>query len=655
MGRWACLAGVAALPVLAAEGGLIVSRAAATLPGGRALLLLGLTLMACLVWPATLIGGAAGGLWSVARRALGRRLRWRPSRAQVMLLGLAAATGALVLAMLPELLQSPATRPHVLVVAWLALWGGLVALMGRRRRAPAARWSLTRLIIVASAAMIWATGLLIWRLPGEPALVDAILNHGPLSGAVLGAARDLSDRDGDGYSALFAGGDCDDRDPARHPGAVELAGNGVDEDCDGQDASAARVFDRARYTVARAAATARARAAFDARAAEEDAPEAIGPPIVLVTVDTLRPDALGSYGASPSPTPHLDRLAERAARFERVYAQGPLTKASLGSMMAGRYFSEVARSDDLWTRLMPENVTLAERLQARGYATAAVVTHRYLNTAYGFDQGFGRFINLAEGDPSALWSADRAVDEALELVTEHGDDPRPLFVWLHLFEPHHPYTPHAGLEPPWDDRSGGHRHRYHAEVAWVDKQLGRLMEELDRLGVMEQALFVVHSDHGEGFGDHGYSYHGHALYDDQLRVPLLIHGPGVAPRVIKEPVTLLDLSHTLAAPGDRGEAPEFGRALNLWGALKGGEVPSRPVFSEMVPDAKHSARKAVVAWPWKLSHSITKGTWELFHLEEDPDEQVNLITARPEEARRMTGLLRRFMDEVLEPSPPQRR
>jgi arylsulfatase A-like enzyme len=615
--------------------------------------------LAALVTPPLAAAGAVGGLaWAWLARSAGAGGRWWATRLLLFLGALGVVVWALQ-ARFPGLWASGTGAAWGLVGLGAASWGlwmtaaGPLSLrLGRARRV--ARWALSRgagawLLLAACGA--WSLG------PGwaqNPLAAVGALEQAPLGALLAEATRGAADLDGDGYSALLGGGDCDDLRAEAHPGAPERPCNGVDEDCDGADDGPEALILHARLAVEGARALA---------ATAESPPEPPSPsawarrPILLVTLDTVRPDALGMHGASPSPSPSLDMIAGESAVFSRAYAQGPLTKASVPSVMTGRYFSELERSAEAWTRLREGNETLAELLTQAGYQTAAVTSHAYLMPRYGHGQGFGRFAGLARAD--GYWYADQVTARGLAEVDRLRSGASPWFLWLHYIDPHHPYVPHESLGVAAE---ASPRERYLAELRWTDQQVGALVEGLKARGLWGEVHVVIHSDHGESFGEHQHQHHGQALYEEQVRALLLWRGPGVKARRWEEPVMLLDLFPTLrevaaqeAAPEAPSPLPPLGRGESLWGTLQGGHRPrARPVFTEVYSDIRALHRVAVVEGRWKLIRSLKpQASWELYDLEADPGELTEASAAHPEPLAHLRLLLEAWMRDGLSPRPPR--
>jgi tetratricopeptide (TPR) repeat protein len=247
------------------------------------------------------------------------------------------------------------------------------------------------------------------------------------------------------------------------------------------------------------------------------------PSILIITVDTTRADRLGPYGYPSADTPTLDRLAEQGRVFDRAYSSCPLTIPSHSTIFTGRYPPSHGVRDNGDFILGPEQVTLAERLSEAGYATAAFTAAFPTQARWGFNQGFDVYQDPLERLPTQLdWrdqrTAGEVVDGALDTLPTLGDD-QPLFVWVHVFDPHWPYAP----PEPWRSEHLGNP--YDGEIAYTDAQLARLFKWWDE--TQESSVVVVTADHGEGFGDGGERTHGFLLHDGTIRVPLILRAPGI--------------------------------------------------------------------------------------------------------------------------------
>lgn len=359
-----------------------------------------------------------------------------------------------------------------------------------------------------------------------------------------------------------------------------------------------------------------------------------GPNVLLVTIDTLRADRLGSYGYTSARTPVLDGLAAAGVRFEDATAHAALTHPSHAAILTGRYPGAHGIRLNGMDPLPPGAVTLAERLKAAGYRTGAVTASVVLDSAYGLDQGFDDYDDAIAGPvraTMAMADLQRSATEVSSAAVGWIERQRaPWFLWVHYYDPHLPYSPPAGPL-----KAAGGR-PYDGEIAYVDAEIGRLLAAIERAGT----AIVVTSDHGEALGEHGEPDHGFFLYDSTLRVPLIVAAPGVRPRVVREQVRSIDIAPTIAAMV--GVAwPRGGRdGESLQVLLSGGARTEVPIsIAESWYPRLH--------FGWSELRSARVGEWkyiaapkpELYDLRSDAPEAKNVIQTRAPVASRLAAEL----------------
>jgi len=351
-----------------------------------------------------------------------------------------------------------------------------------------------------------------------------------------------------------------------------------------------------------------------------------GAHVVLVTIDALRADRLGLVRHGVSLTPHLDDLGRGGVRFERAYAQAPHSSFSLASLHTSDY---VHSTIELRDRLPP---TLAEILSARGYQTSAFYgdgvffTGREKTAAFADKNfGFSRRFSIELESPELT---DAVIDEIARVRAE-GEPP--MFLWAHYFDVHEPYVRRKEF-----DHGTRSIDLYDSEVAFADRAVGRLIAALAQLE--RPTVLCITADHGEEFREHGGVYHGSTLYDEQVRVPLLLAAPGLRPRVVAEPVELLDVAPTLLRMVGV-EPPPSMRGDDLLDRIAG-KVPPGPVFAEV------DTKKMVVKGSHKLIHDFRLSTWELYDLAADPRERDNLYDRAPALAEELRAELSRWFDRI---------
>jgi choline-sulfatase len=458
-----------------------------------------------------------------------------------------------------------------------------------------------------------------------PVATAALDGRGLMAARLAPLLGTIGDRDGDGFSRYFGGLDCDDGDASIHPLAHDVPGDGIDQDCFEGDLSLAAVAaDRAE------------------RASRRRPPRQRVRNVVLITVDTLRADAVGFGGARLPSSPALDRLAGRSTVFESAWSHAPMTRRAFPALLAGRYPSNIHWLD-LETSYPypvshPDNLYLAEVARDAGIRTAMAVPFNYAVNSR-FDQGFEeRQVRPASKYKDEI-NAHLVVDDAIGfLETWAAASPTPrFFLWVHFYEPHYPYVRHPAYK-----FGKGDFERYLSEVRYVDDQIGRLLVRLEELSLAGDTAIVFTSDHGEEFGEHGGEAHGD-LYPEDLRVPLLVHVPGTEPRRVGPPARLIDVAPTvtellgLAIPDDfDGES--------LVSVVEGGPMNARPVFAELVPDRKVPRRVlSFTSGGWHLMVDFALGARELYDLDSDPTAQRNRLIDAPGRARELEIELRRYM------------
>ncbi len=361
--------------------------------------------------------------------------------------------------------------------------------------------------------------------------------------------------------------------------------------------------------------------------------------VVLITIDTLRSDHVHCYGYQDVKTPTLDALAQRGVLFEQAVAQAPLTDPSHASIFTGEYPTRHHVRDTGGFILPSSSITLATILQKHGWDTAAFIGSAVLKRAFGFNLGFGYYDDQmpkpGHGDqyleePSR--PAKMVIDHAIHwLNTQTG---KPFFLWVHLYDPHMPYT------PPSPFREEYRTHPYDGEIAYADQQLGRLFDVL-REKAPKNTIIAVLSDHGESLGDHGEYTHGIFLYDSTLRIVFIMAGPGVpAGMRIKRQVREIDFLPTvLGLMGGQALVPPRVQGTSLVPAFSGNPVDTGTSYEETLYPK--------INMGWSELRGIRTDHWmyirapksELYDLTRDPGEKTNVIQQHPLQAERLNSIL----------------
>ena len=373
------------------------------------------------------------------------------------------------------------------------------------------------------------------------------------------------------------------------------------------------------------------------------------PNVLLISVDTLRADRLGCYGGRV-PTPEMDALARRGARFPVAVAHAPLTAPSHASLLTGLLPPRHGVRDN-GAFVLPEGpLTLAQAFAGAGWRTAAFVSGFPLDRRFGFGRGFERFDDrLPRGqDARRAEHVERRGDATADAFLAWlaglptGREAAPWLAFVHFFDPHAPYEAPGDLAA----RAGG---AYEGEVAFVDAQVGRLLAALLARGESERTLVLLTSDHGESLGEHGERTHGVFVYDSTLRVPLLVAGPGVSagatPAAVARGVdvlpTLLDLAGLPAPAGLDGRS--------LRPALEGRPLPDAPAYAESLFCARALGWAPLHAWRSATHKLVLAPRVELYDLDRDPAEAVDLAGREAERVAELRRPLEALLARAVAP------
>jgi arylsulfatase A-like enzyme len=405
-------------------------------------------------------------------------------------------------------------------------------------------------------------------------------------------------------------------------------------------------------------------------------PSVAPPNLLLISIDTLRADVLGCYGSTRNTSPTIDRLAREGTRFADCSSTAPWTLPAHASLLTGTYPTTHGVKNHE-RRLDPAHATLATRLLDRGFETRAIVNSHHLgDPRYGLQEGFRETTYIAELDASTRTVANCGEEVNARAAAALASMRQPFFLFLHYYDAHTAYRagePYDGMfVEPYDGpmkattrqlsryrirgqditgRDGRFlRQRYEAEVRRVDDLVEVLLARLDELGLAENTIVVLTSDHGEEFGERGGAMHGRSQYQEVLHVPLIIKGPGLATnRVVQEPVSLIDVAPTILGALDPRDETGF-EGIDLSGTLRGEVFPAveRLLFAEADHenwiDRKSYADvvRMVRLGRAKLCYNEVLDRFELFDLELDPAELHDRLAEEPELARRLKRELRRF-------------
>jgi arylsulfatase A-like enzyme len=386
------------------------------------------------------------------------------------------------------------------------------------------------------------------------------------------------------------------------------------------------------------------------------------PNLVLIVVDTLRADALGSYGNPAGVTPNLDAIAARGTQFRECLSSAPWTLPAVATLLTGRQPSGHG-ANRLQSAVTPGASLIPEALTASGYESGAFVSNHFLQEKYGLHRGFDHLDGSQVGDARSITSPD-VTEAAIQWV--ETAEPRPFFLFLFYMDPHYEYMAQPGGPLPeysgplhagqdiWDLRDRTSvlgpadfdylRALYQGEVRAVDRAFGRLCDWLRDTGQFENTYFIITADHGEQLGERGWIGHTRNLHGELLDVPLLIAGPAIpAPVLRNDPAALIDIYPTVLQL--LGQAPARLPGRGLFSP----DPEERVLYAEVTYDpqaiplqndptrsllrarelTKVTDQRAVQKGRWKLVRDRIRETWALYDRETDPGERRDLADSHP--------------------------
>lgn len=367
--------------------------------------------------------------------------------------------------------------------------------------------------------------------------------------------------------------------------------------------------------------------------------------ILLITLDTTRADRIGCYGYAQAETPTIDRLAEQGVVFERCFSPAPLTLPSHASLLTGMLPPEHGLRTNGRGALAETIPTLPVALKNAGYQSAAFVSSFVLDARFGLDRGFDLYDDDWTSDPDEdrlhqQRDGRQTVQQALGWLSQLKTGP--FFCWVHLYDPHTPYLTHT------DDFGDRFADRpYDAEIAYTDRLISQLLDQIQQQGQADKTIVVVVGDHGEGFGDQVERTHGYTIYNVTQQVPLIVSLPGQKhhKRRISGAFPLSDLAPTLLdAVGVSAQLGE--NSLSAFAALAGGELSHRLCYAatdDPFLQNDWSPLQCLIDGDWKYIQTTQP---ELYHLADDFDERHNLIDSEPAQRAAMERKLKEFTDSL---------
>lgn len=394
-------------------------------------------------------------------------------------------------------------------------------------------------------------------------------------------------------------------------------------------------------------------AVASASAAPVDAPPTGIPSdanILLISIDSLRADRLLSHGYAEDVMPNINALEKTSLTYSRFYAVSSYTSQSIAGMLAGRYPSELKRNGSFFNVYPEDETFFPEALQSFGIRTISGQAHFYFKKEKaGFHQGFDVW-DLVEGI-----KADNKQDinitspGLLDLATKHLSDEANtkgrFFAWYHFMDPHELYQPH-------EEKNFGKKapKLYDGEIYFTDIYVKKLLDFVDAQPWGKRTIVVLTADHGEAFNQHDIRTHGFELYDVVTRVPLIVHGPGIAARTITEPRSMIDFAPTFFEIFGAKPDPAF-QGTSLVDEWKGGATPQRDVVTDLARTTDNDRRRTLIHGDWEIMEFGDADAFQLYDLANDPDQNKDLSRKDKDKQKEMRDLMKAEKDRIKEICP----
>ncbi len=478
-----------------------------------------------------------------------------------------------------------------------------------------------------------------WTATRNQDALELLDSGGGAMSALLRLGRKLSDRDQDGHGTRLGGKDCDDTNRDIHPGARDIPDNGIDEDCSGGDLDLAAT---------------KARAGAEDKEPEQKnlkrpaLPENVS--LLMITVDTFRFDAPGFMGYERDVTPNIDRVAEKGTIYERAYGLGSYTGQAVPPMLTGKYASELIRNDRHEVRISGKETFAAELICDEKVLCAGFLTHFLFKPNYGWNQGFDKW-TVVGAEPSgpghidSKYNSHIVANQAIRWLKKPENTEGQFWLWVHFMDPHKEYLEHKGIKKFGSDR----RARYDHELLFTDHHVGRLLDAFNELPAAKRSVILVSADHGEAFNEHGRWCHGRELWEEIIRVPLTVTGPGIAKKRITRQTSHIDIFPTLLDLfGEPIPEGTHGRSL-LPDWVEGQELEERPIVADQPKNPYYETRRVFIKDGWKLHHLPDTGSYRFFEITDDYERGESVEKTRPDEFARTKAAYELFTATEFKP------
>ncbi len=594
-------------------------------------------------------------------------------------LATAAATATRLLGAKHLFLRRPAIALVVVTIAWLAAIvppllhgpdatgmfgfvgllrkdglgaGPLVSLLALTLVSAVLLWPLLKnkhlalLVVAAMAIVLGVAGppLAAWIVKRTPSALEVLDSSDGFISVLLKAGRRFSDGDGDGHGTWLGGRDCDDSNQDVYPDAREIPGNGIDEDCSGQDLDLASL---------KKPSEVKQNAPKKKGLQRPNFPEDVS--LLLITIDTLRWDAPGFMGYERKVTPNMDRVAEKGVIYDRAYGLGSYTGQAIPPMLTGKYASELKRTDRHEVRIFREEVFAGELICGDEVHCAGFMSHFLFKPYYGWSQGFDEW-TVVGAEPQGAGHIDKkynshmVANHTISWLEKPENTSGRFWLWVHFMDPHKEYLEHKGYKKFGNDR----RSRYDHELFYTDFHVGRMLDVFYKLPAAKRTVVIISADHGEAFNEHGRWCHGKELWEEIIRVPLAVTGPGIAKKHIARQTSHIDIFPTLldffGVPIPEGI---HGRSL-LPDWLIGQELPEKPVIADQPRNQFYETRRVYIKDGWKLHHLPDTGRYRFYRITDDYERGDSLVETNPDDFSRIKSAYRLFLSTEFKPLKPNR-